>query len=257
MTPYLSPAEYAAYGISDAAAGQVARATRLVDAYLGRPEGLLYSLDAGGLPAWHTNATPTSTFTLTADTVIGDATIPGLPEFPSGTVGIIGRGGMAEAVISAGSSVISPLKYPHAAGSMIEYGLVSEITVAYSPQGYANRSIARVHSAAGWSYGYYADRYSPWELLTDYCFAGGRLVCDSPRHSSLRLSVVIGYAAAPEAVKHAVASVVRNQIDAGIPGNIKMLKAGDSTIERFAAGGFANLDSEAMALLAPFRTYRI
>ena len=54
LAAYLQPAEYPAYGISDAADSQVNAATRAVNAYIRRPEGLLWSPDGNGMPAWAT-----------------------------------------------------------------------------------------------------------------------------------------------------------------------------------------------------------
>ncbi len=70
FTPYLAASEYPAYGISDAKPHQVNRACRTVNTYLGRPEGLLWSPDANGQPAYMTGLNPTLSFT-------GSALAPG------------------------------------------------------------------------------------------------------------------------------------------------------------------------------------
>ena len=55
-TPYLDASEYADYGVPGASAADVGKACRLIDAYLGKPQGLLWSAGADGLPAYMTNA---------------------------------------------------------------------------------------------------------------------------------------------------------------------------------------------------------
>ena len=62
FTPYLDASEYAAYGIPEATAAQVASATRQVNGYCGRPEGLVWAPDGNGMPCYMANLNPTRSF---------------------------------------------------------------------------------------------------------------------------------------------------------------------------------------------------
>ena len=69
-TPYIQPQDYAAYGVpAGATAAQVLTASQLLDAYLKRPEGLLYGVDANGAPSYMLNESPTYSLTLAAPIV--------------------------------------------------------------------------------------------------------------------------------------------------------------------------------------------
>jgi len=57
--PYISPSEYADYGIPTATAAQVDTATRLANNFMGRPEGVLWVPDANGFPAYMAWKNPT------------------------------------------------------------------------------------------------------------------------------------------------------------------------------------------------------
>lgn len=63
---YLQPSEYAAYGVPNATAAQVAQASLYIDGYLRRQEGLIWSPDGNGDPCWMAGATPINTVTLGA-----------------------------------------------------------------------------------------------------------------------------------------------------------------------------------------------
>jgi hypothetical protein len=49
---YLQPADYAAFGAASATADQITQASTLIDAYLLRPQGLVYAVDGNGQPAY-------------------------------------------------------------------------------------------------------------------------------------------------------------------------------------------------------------
>lgn len=49
---YLQPVDYAAYGAANATSAQVQQASILMDAYIRRPEGLIYVPDGAGQPCW-------------------------------------------------------------------------------------------------------------------------------------------------------------------------------------------------------------
>ncbi|WP_458763562.1 hypothetical protein [Cupriavidus basilensis] len=63
---YLQSSDYAAFGVPTATADQVAAASTLIDAYLCRPEGLIWMPDANGLPAYMKGLDPTFAFPLPA-----------------------------------------------------------------------------------------------------------------------------------------------------------------------------------------------
>ncbi|WP_234775180.1 hypothetical protein [Paraburkholderia tropica] len=60
---YLTSTDYATYGLpSSTSAGQVTQASTLIDLYLKRPEGLVWSPDGTGAPGWMAALSPTMTF---------------------------------------------------------------------------------------------------------------------------------------------------------------------------------------------------
>jgi hypothetical protein len=64
---YVQSGDYTAYGLpGSTTAAQVSQASALIDAYLMRPGGILYGLDAAGQPAYMTGKTPELSFVSTA-----------------------------------------------------------------------------------------------------------------------------------------------------------------------------------------------
>ena len=68
---YLQSEEYAEYGAPGATEGQVEQASSLIDAYLRRPEGLVWAKDAQGLPAYMAAMEPTFTIDLASSIAPG------------------------------------------------------------------------------------------------------------------------------------------------------------------------------------------
>lgn len=68
---YIAPGDYAAYGISTATTDQVTQASIYLDAYLKRPEGLIWQADSTGNPCCMLAPTPTLSFSLSAPIVPG------------------------------------------------------------------------------------------------------------------------------------------------------------------------------------------
>ena len=68
--PYLTAAQAAAQGLT-ATDAQIASAAAVIDAYLKRPEGVLYVSEADGSPCYMAGATPTGSLTLTTPLAIG------------------------------------------------------------------------------------------------------------------------------------------------------------------------------------------
>ncbi|WP_148596186.1 hypothetical protein [Aquisphaera giovannonii] len=134
MVPYLSSGEYAPYGITDASASQVDAACRVVNTYLARPEGLLWSPDANGAPAYMTNQNPSLSLKLPAPINPGSnvtVTFPGqaMGQQLVGDVVILDRGttNLTEAcVITAvnGSTItLDSVRLAHLSQATVEFGL--------------------------------------------------------------------------------------------------------------------------------------
>jgi len=60
--PYLHNDELLLYGVSDATPPQILSATRLVNNYIGKPEGLMWRPDANGMPAFMASLSPTRSY---------------------------------------------------------------------------------------------------------------------------------------------------------------------------------------------------
>lgn len=63
---YLTTAEAPLWGLSAASTPQINQASAIIDAYLKRPEGLVWAPDSTGNPCYMTTPAPTATFALTA-----------------------------------------------------------------------------------------------------------------------------------------------------------------------------------------------
>lgn len=77
--PYISPVEFASYGIGDASPAQVDTAARLVNNYLNRPEGLIWVAGADGFPCYMAWKEPTLTLTLLAAISPGQNVVVNIP----------------------------------------------------------------------------------------------------------------------------------------------------------------------------------
>jgi hypothetical protein len=64
MSNYIQPEEYDKFGVGSIADDQIDNACAIVDAYLSRPEGMLYSADPDGYPIFMTRKAPEGTFVL-------------------------------------------------------------------------------------------------------------------------------------------------------------------------------------------------
>ncbi len=144
---YISPAEYATYGLAPATtAAVVKQASSLVDAYLQRPEGLLYQADASGAPCYMLGLSPALTFQATAAFGPGNtAVVPvsgPLSGLKVGDCFVIDRADptkveavQVSAIDIAGGTVTlgnlaanggGAIKYAHASGCVLETGLLIE-----------------------------------------------------------------------------------------------------------------------------------
>lgn len=152
MGGYLDPvADASGYGLpSGTTAAQVAQASRLIDEYLRRPEGLVWKPDYAGRPAYMDAMTASATFAASGAISPGsNVVVPVSNLFKTttmlGEVLILDRtGASCEAcvVIAADQSTVTldKVERSHASGATLEMGLV----IVEERQMPAKRSITRV-----------------------------------------------------------------------------------------------------------------
>ncbi len=151
FVPYLAADEYAAYGVPDASSPQVDSACRVVNTHLARPEGLLWSPDANGAPAFMTNASPSRSIAVPDPINPGENVVVSLPgqvfgQQHVGEVVILDRADAARVEacvvgsVSGNSITLDSVRFAHSAQSKIDFGLVilQELPVP------ANRSTVRL-----------------------------------------------------------------------------------------------------------------
>ncbi len=271
-------------GIADATAVQIGHASQLINSYIGKPRGLLWSPDAAGNPAWMTLATPTRSFKLADDVQPGAAiTIyTNYGSFGDGDIGsavVLDRKNIPETCVIAaasGNTITLSTQFAHAAGSTVEFGLTlgEEPAIAYDGLiRLAARPVARILGITG-SYrgnsiadsllaiGRDTTLWNPFPLdqceiddLQGTCWMLPGTVRGG--FSRVRVGYVAGwgYDALPYDIKLATAAIVRNGIDtADLPGNIIMARSGNAMLQRASA---TKLDPDIMAMLAKYRNYRL
>lgn len=96
---YLELDEAALFGVPSATRGQIIQASALIDAYLKRPEGLIYDVDTQGNPCRMVAPNPVATFTLLNDIGPGQS----VPVNLSGPTGVLQVGDVL--VLDIGSSL--------------------------------------------------------------------------------------------------------------------------------------------------------
>jgi len=134
MSVYLSSGDLTTYGVPTATAAQVIQASGAVDAYLKRPEGILYSPDFQGYPCYMTAMTPNLTFNIVGSISPGQyvqATVTGMVTNDLiGEVLIVDRAtpNLTEALVvtAVNGQLVTFLnvKTGHAANSLLEQGMV-------------------------------------------------------------------------------------------------------------------------------------
>lgn len=173
---YLQSADYAAFGVPNATAAQVASASALIDAYIQWPMGLLCVNDANGLPAYMASQTPDLTLVSTAafgpgngvqvpvtgqlaqvtigDAVVLDRAVPSKCE----TVQVTGINGQVVTLGSMSANQPYGVTIAHGIGCTMETGMViteqryvprgrSEVMLSYAP-------VARIIGGTGrYAYG--------------------------------------------------------------------------------------------------------
>lgn len=152
---YIQSGEYATYGLaSTTAASDVATASSLIDAYLRRPEGLVWTPDGNGWPCFMAALTPT--FSLTAPGAISPAQnvvvpVTGGMVSPDlvGEVLVLDRANanLTEAVVvtAVGTNTVTlaAVTFAHSGGAVLEAGL----TILEERALPSNRAVARVSRA--------------------------------------------------------------------------------------------------------------
>ncbi|MGZ3307269.1 MAG: hypothetical protein ACXU85_01790 [Xanthobacteraceae bacterium] len=134
MNQYLQGDDLIAFGVQNATTQQVSSASVLIDAYVKRPEGLLYAPDVNGNPCYMTGMSPESAFTSPNAITPGSnvvVTVNGpLAIVEPGKVLILDRANASVVepvlvVTVAGNQVtLANVHFSHDAGVLLEGGLV-------------------------------------------------------------------------------------------------------------------------------------
>ena len=297
FTPYLQQSEYADYGVPDAGAPQIANACRVVNNFLSRPEGLLWSPDGNGTPAYMTNKQASvslaSASPISPGTSVG-VTLPGaqLGSQNVGDVVILDRAspGITEAcvitAVNGNTLTLLNVQFAHAASCTVDFGLtileelplpnkrpvvrlsrtpIAQILAGYGKYGPGRRSEQVM--GIGYDNGLLnitqvfggPPTWSPFPIgQTDINMATGYVGIPAglllAYYSDVRIHYVAGWSQAnlPGDIKQAVASIVRSSIDSPFAANVKLMKAGDATLERFTA---SSIDKDIQSLLTPYKAF--
>lgn len=295
FVPYLASDEYAAYGVPDATLQQVESACRVVNTHLGRPEGLMWSPDATGAPAYMTNLAPSRTLNIPASIAPGQNVVIQMPgqaigQQHVGEVVILDRADSSKAeacvITAAGGSALTldSVRLAHSAQAPMDFGLTIYQELPVPPRRSTVRlsrtPVVRIISGFGrYAVGRRSQQFEGLDINTNLlaitaAFGGPPAWTPFPadqadvnvqtgevwippglllaHFSDVRLRYVAGWPrqSIPGEIKQAVAGIVRAAIDSPFGGNIKVMKAGDATLERFSA---SSLDADTRALLEPYK----
>lgn len=130
---YLSAEEYAAFGVPNTDSSQVTLACAAIDAYLCRPEGLVWMPDASGRPAYMAAASAQVVLAASSPFEAGQSVsvqVSGPSIAQPGDVVIVDRGDESRCeacqiiATAAGSITLATVLFDHSASSTIEFGLV-------------------------------------------------------------------------------------------------------------------------------------
>jgi hypothetical protein len=290
--PYLDAPDTVLYGIPDATSSQLTAASQAVDAYLGRPEGLLWSPDGHGAPAFMTNLTPARSFTLPSAISAGATVQVVLPygQFGNQTLGEVvvldrNSSSYAEAclvtAVSGTTITLANVQFDHAQGVSMDFGLTlldeaplrtgsGSIRAARSPIARILGGFSRARPGqlprqiTDSGFGFLSVATQSWTQLDittwDINQATGQVMVQPyPVQAGaldIRMRYVAGWSRAsiPHAIKQAVSNIARAALETPFSGNLKVIEAGDSKLERFSP---TMIDSETRALLQPFRLVRV
>lgn len=140
MSIYLQDTDLALYGVGSASNAQVVQASALIDAYLQRPEGLIWSPDSQGMPCDMAALSPSLSFTLAGDIAPGSNVVVSLSgpvnALQVGDVLVLDRANpsLKEACVVASTTgpnnalqiTLSSVTNAHAAAATADLGLVIE-----------------------------------------------------------------------------------------------------------------------------------
>lgn len=150
---YLQQGEYKAFGVNGCDPPDIAEASLYIDGWLRRPEGLIWSPDAGGNPAYMSALTPSYTLTTSAALTVGqNKTVPvsgPLLNVQPGDALILDRANtnVTEAVVVMAKTgnvlTLGNVAYAHSSGALLEAGL-GIIERKYTPK---NRPIIQLKRA--------------------------------------------------------------------------------------------------------------
>ena len=294
-TLYLQSGEYATYGVQvSTTAGQIQQASMLVDAYLKRPEGLIYVPDVNGNPIYMARKPAGASYTISAGLAPGlnvVATVTGpTAMLKQGAVLIANRAdatlmeALAVVSVTGNNVTFAQVLRTHSADVILEDGL----TILETKQMPNNRPLMiltrnpiRAILKAQGRYGYNRRGSSAnyalnefnllavmtqfggppiWQeinvSITDWNPQSGEVWIPAgimlAYYTEVRIHYVAGYLASevPDAVKFAVANLVNTQLNVPLQGNLKSMKAGDTSLERFMDTVF---DTDTRNQLNPYK----
>jgi len=150
---YILPNEYSMYGLPTSTdLSQVYQASLLIDAYLRRPEGLVWEPDyTGQMPCYMAGLSPTATYNSTAAISPGSSVVISVPSYITASADMIGEvmildraaSGLVEACVitemAAGQITVASVANAHSASCTLEFGL----TIFEEKSVSQKRSIAR------------------------------------------------------------------------------------------------------------------
>jgi len=267
---YLQSGDYATYGApATANADLVMQASVLIDAYLRRPAGLIYTPDSTGQPCYMTALAPELTFQATAgfgpgngiqvpvsgpaamlqvgDVVVLDRANPSLAE----AVQVTSIVGQVLTLGSTAANVPNGVQFAHASGCTIETGLVITekryLPKMRSEVSLSNVPVARVIGGTGrYSYGRRGDaaNYNTdnFNLLASLSKFGGPPAWEIwPANTSAGIDAQTGQLWVPAGVMLAYYSEIKVRYVAGfqyanLPTEIKMACAQLMTAQQNAPG---------------------
>lgn len=292
---YLQGGDLAAFGVSGATSDDIQSASAVVDAFLQRPEGMVWVKDAAGLPCYMAALSPAYTFTAASPIAAGSGvTVPVTGVLPTndlvGDVVILDRADptKTEACVISGVTasgvILQTVTRTHAAGPL-EGGLVifeeRALPEKRNTSRVARTPVARLIGGAGrYSYGRRSQQVAgifgeptilsmvqafggppQWNLI-DTAHTGVSSVTGEiwvppgmlgANFVDVRFRYVAGFPfeGLPTPIKQACASVVMTlQQFPELNGNMKLIQAGGTKVERFAD---TLLNAETRALLGPFQ----
>lgn len=250
---YLTSGEYAEYGLpATVTAAQVAQAGALVDAYLSRSRGLVWSPDAAGAPACMAAATASLVLVGTGSVASGSGVVvpytgPTLDNNSIGEIVVLDRldetkieSCVVTAVGTLPSTVtLQTVQFAHDAACTIEFGLTlfeqREMPAGRSVTRLSEHPIMRLLSGAGrYGYGRRSDQISGYNqdfnLLASVSTFGGPPLWTTWSVSDASVTPSTGEVWIPSGIMMAYYSEVRVWYVAGysedrIPSNIKQATA--------------------------------